>query len=213
MSPGASICFLCRNTMVHPGFIALRDAVPGVVQDIRYATENNFTGRPVDGYPQPCGAVLTREAAATLAAVANAAQAKGMQVCVYDAYRPQRAVDAFVAWAARRGDELAKAAFFPNVPKGELFARGFIAERSGHSRGSTVDLTLLRDGEALDMGSPFDFFGPESASTSTLVNAQQQANRCLLRTLMEQHGWLAYEPEWWHFTLANEPFPTTFFDF
>ena len=144
--------------------------------------------------------------------------AEGYGLKLFDAYRPQRAVAAFVQWARDPEATETKNEYYPDVPKAELFERGYLALESGHSRGSSVDVTLVRrrgDGtvEELDMGTPFDFFGPESASVSDLITPAQQANRNKLRAIMEKHGWIAYEAEWWHFTFRNEPYPETYFDF
>jgi len=216
-SPGLLLpVVVMASTPLPAGFVELRDVVPGIVVELRYATAENFVGRPIEGYAQP-RAVLTREAAAALAAVQAELMAEGFSLKVYDAYRPQRAVNHFVRWARDPEDTATKAAYYPDVPKTELFARGYIALESGHSRGSTVDVTLIRrraDGswEALDMGTPYDFFSEVSWPASEAVTPAQRANRMRLRAVMLRHGWAPYEEEWWHFTLRDEPFPDTYFD-
>ncbi len=192
------------------------DSIPGLVVDLRYFGDDNFVGRRIDGY-EANRLLLTRPAATALAGVQAELRALGLTLVVFDAYRPQRAVDDFVRWAADETDRTTKARYYPDVPKDQLFAKGYIAAKSSHSRGSTLDLSIaeLRDGtpQLLEMGTPFDFFGPTSAPLSADVSAQARAHRLLLRTLMMQHGFEPYEHEWWHFTLANEPFPDTYFDF
>ena len=196
------------------GFVRLGEAVPGVVLDVRYHGADNFVGAPVDGYEAPA-AIMTEPAADALRRVQAALRARGFGLKVFDAYRPQSAVDHFVRWAADPSDRRTKAEYYPDVPKSELFARGYIAEASGHSRGSTVDLTVVRrsDGAELDMGTPFDFFGPESGAGHAGLTYAQSANRRLLADAMQAHGFEPYPAEWWHFTLADEPYPETYFDF
>ena len=196
------------------GFVRLGDAIPGIMLDARYYGADNFVGAPVDGYEAPT-AILTQPAADALRKVQATLRARGFALKVFDAYRPQTAVDHFVRWAADPVDERTKAEYYPDVPKSELFARGYIAEMSGHSRGSTVDLTVVRlsDGAELDMGTPFDFFGPESAVDYDDLTDAQRANRRLLADAMLAHGFEPYPEEWWHYTLADEPYPGTYFDF
>lgn len=200
-----------------PGFVYLEETVPGLVVDLRYYGSDNFVGRRVDGYDHP-RAVLTSHAAAALARVQEALRPFGLGLKVFDAYRPQRAVDHFVRWAGDLDDRKTKAKYYPDVAKKDLFKEGYIAARSSHTRGSTVDLTIVAKeaGGAvheLDMGSPFDFFSPVSWPTSTAVTPQQRANRALLQSVMNAHGFAPYAQEWWHFTLKEEPFPDTYFDF
>ena len=196
------------------GFVRLGDAIPGIMLDARYYGADNFVGAPVDGYEAPT-AILTQPAADALRKVQATLRARGFALKVFDAYRPQTAVDHFVRWAADPVDERTKAEYYPDVPKSELFARGYIAEMSGHSRGSTVDLTVVRlsDGAELDMGTPFDFFGPESAVDYDDLTDAQRANRRLLADAMLAYGFEPYPEEWWHYTLADEPYPGTYFDF
>ena len=196
------------------GFVRLGEAIPDIVLDVRYHGSDNFVGAPVDGYEAP-EAILTRPAADALRRVQAALRARGFGLKVFDAYRPQSAVDHFVRWAADPSDSATKAEYYPEVPKSELFAQGYIAARSGHSRGSTVDLTVVRraDGAELDMGTPFDFFGAQSAVDYGGLTDAQRANRRVLADAMLAHGFAPYAEEWWHYTLADEPHPDTYFDF
>ncbi len=197
-----------------PGdFVHVTDAVPDALLEIRYYSTYNFVGARIDGYEEPT-AVLSRAAAAALKKAGDAAAARGCVLKIFDAYRPQRAVDHFVRWA-KDPDEKNKAVFYPDVDKSRLFALGYIAAKSGHSRGSTVDLTLVdrRSGKELDMGSPFDFFGPISHHGTPLIRPDQAANRDMLQTIMRESGFKPYAEEWWHYTLAGEPYPDRYFDF
>ncbi len=199
------------------GFVYIDDVVPGIVIDLRYHTGDNFVGRPIDGYRHG-HAVLSEPAAAALAGVQESLRPFGLALKVFDAYRPQRAVDHFVRWGEDLDDQATKSEFYPDVAKQDLFKEGYIAARSGHSRGSTVDLTIVfQDGSGavreLDMGSGYDFFGPVSWPESNAVSAQQRANRALLHEAMTTNGFNHYDREWWHFTLADEPYPDTYFDF
>lgn len=199
------------------GFVYLDEAIPDIVIELKYATGDNFVGQPIDGYRHG-HAILSEPAAAALADVQAALQPFGLGLKVFDAYRPQRAVDHFVRWGQDLSDQRTKPYFYPHVAKEDLFEEGYIAARSGHSRGSTVDLTIVYRDEAgtareLDMGSSYDLFGPISWSDSPSVTAQQRANRVLLQNVMTSHGFNHYAREWWHFTLADEPNPDTYFDF
>lgn len=194
-------------------FIDAGTVVPGLVSDIRYAGSHNFVGRPIAGYRVP-RCLLTQPAASALGQVARDLAARGLVIKVFDCYRPAHAVADFVRWAHDPKDQVAKAEFYPGVDKRELFRDGYIASQSGHTRGSTVDLTLGRaDGGELDMGTPFDFFSPKSWTANSNVTADQHANRMLLSAAMQRRGFRPYAKEWWHFTLRNEPFPETYFDF
>lgn len=199
-----------------PDFVYLEEVAPGVLQDPRYCGGHNFLGVPVEGYLAP-RILLTRRAAEALAAVQAELEPAGLSLKVFDGYRPQRAVDHFLRWAADAADQRCKQRYYPRVDKGELFHLGYLAERSSHSRGSTVDLTLVDtargDGGELDMGTPFDYFDPLSFPAARELSPQQRANRLLLRTLMGRQGFLPLAEEWWHFTLADEPYPDTWFDF
>lgn len=195
-------------------FVELTGLIPDLVVEQRYFGSNNFTGRPVTGYEANL-VYLTRPAAAALVAVEHELAGLGLGLKVFDGYRPQRAVDDFVAWAADPLDTAKRSSYYPTLDKSELIPQGYIAARSGHSRGSTIDLTLIRldTREELDMGSPYDFFGPISWPTSELVTEDQRAKRFLLREVMLRHGFAPLAQEWWHFTLVDEPYPNTYFDF
>ncbi|MBN8964388.1 MAG: M15 family metallopeptidase [Rhizobiales bacterium] len=195
-------------------FVDVSSVAPGLIVEARYATAHNFVGVPIDGYDRPL-CYLTRPAAEALALVMSDLEAKGLALKLYDCYRPTRAVAHFVRWARDLGDTRMKAEFYPHVEKNTLFRDGYIASRSGHSRGSTVDLTLVRraDGATLDMGTPFDFFSPRSWPSDRQVSAEARANRMLLAQAMRQRGFAPYDKEWWHFTLRREPYPQTYFDF
>jgi len=196
------------------GFVVLADYVPGIIQEIRYYSTYNFIGDRIDGYEEPC-ALLTLEAARALKSVANEMAVQGLRLKVFDAYRPATAVKHFVLWSIEDLDLRMKPFFYPDLDKEDLFALGYIAKRSSHSRGSTVDLTLLdmTTGKELDMGSPFDLFSEISHPDYRGITEEQYANRMLLRNVMVRNGFEPIDCEWWHFTLANEPYPDTYFDF
>ena len=204
---------LMADTMP-PGFVILSDVVPDIIQEIRYHSTYNFVGTRVDGYEAPV-AIMTREAAISLKAVSDHLKACGYRLKVYDAYRPQRAVNHFVRWAEDVADTLMRRPFYPEVDKSRLFDEGYIFARSGHSRGSTVDLTLVHadSGREVDMGGTFDWFGELSHPDYSGITPQQRANRDLLRQAMLSHGFDPLDSEWWHFTLHGEPYPDTYFDF
>jgi len=196
-------------------FVRVTDVVPDVILEIRYFSTYNFVGTRVDGYEMP-DAWLTREAADSLKAVSDDVKAMGYRLKIYDAYRPQQAVDLFVRWSKDLSDTLMKQYFYPNIAKSEIFPRGYVAVRSGHSRGSTVDLTLfdMTSEKELDMGGTFDFFGVESHPSyiEGLTN-RQYLNRRILRDAMMRHGFEPITEEWWHFRLSKEPYPNTYFTF
>lgn len=220
-----------------PDLVPLSQVDATILQDIRYASAHNFLGRPVKGYLAP-KCLLTQEAAKALAAVQSDVAAYGLSLKVYDCYRPQRAVDDFVAWAKDLGDVKMRREFYPTVEKTALFKDGYIAEKSGHSRGSTMDLTLvavpavkegaytegqkLRDcrlpgkrrfrDSSLDMGTGYDCFDPLAHTANPAVSAEQKRDRLLLKSVMEKHGFRNLPEEWWHFTLVNEPYPDRYFD-
>ena len=195
-------------------FVDVSTMVPNLVVDMRYLGADNFVGKPIDGYEKPV-CYLTREAAAALAEVARDFAPQGLAIKAFDCYRPVRAVAHFVRWAQDLRDQARKSTYYPQVDKRDLFRDGYIAARSGHSRGSTLDMTLVRraDGKEVDMGTPFDFFSPRSAPSDKSVGAQAQANRRLLADAMRRRGFVPYSKEWWHFTLEKEPVPDTYFDF
>ena len=196
------------------GFVSVGEVIPDVLLDIRYYSSFNFIGERIDGYEEPA-ALLTREAAQALKEASNEAMEQGFRLKIYDAYRPQKAVDHFVRWAKDPEDIRMKAFFYPELEKKEIIPQGYIAEHSGHSRGSTVDLTLfdMATQRDLDMGGTFDFFGELSHPDYSGVSEVQHANRMLLQSLMVKHGFRPLETEWWHFTLENEPWPDTYFTF
>lgn len=194
-------------------FTYLHQLIDDAILDIRYAGMNNFVGTPIDGYDAPL-ALLTRPAAQSLADAAGHFRSKGYRLLLFDGYRPQRAVDHFVRWSLDPSDDKMKSLFYPTLEKSDLFPKGFIARKSGHSRGSTIDLSLAHmDGTPLDMGSPFDFFGPISCQDAQGLTPLQTQNRLLLREGIVLHGFRPYAQEWWHYTLASEPYPDTYFDF
>ena len=193
-------------------FVVVED--PRIVTEVRYFSSDNFVGERIDGYLVP-RVYITSAAYERLLGVADDLEAFGLGLKIFDAYRPQQAVNHFVRWAEDINDTRMKARYYPSVDKSNLFRDGYIAARSGHSRGSTVDLTIvdLASGEELDMGTPWDFFDLRSWGASTDVTAEQRANRALLRSTMTKHGFSPITTEWWHFTLVNEPYPETFFNF
>ena len=195
-------------------FVLLADHVPGIIQEIRYYTTYNFVGERINGYEEPV-ALLTKEAARALRAAANELQVHGYRIKVFDAYRPASAVRHFTLWGIEDTDIRMKPYFYPELEKHELFVRGYIASQSSHSRGSTVDVTLLdmQTGKELDMGSPFDMFSEVSHPDYRGITEEQYENRMLLRKVMLRNGFLPIDCEWWHFTLENEPFPDTYFEF
>ncbi len=230
LSVSACCCPSAGCEKAPAGFVHISEAVPDVILEIRYHSTYNFAGERIDGYEKP-EALLTVEAAKALKAVSDDVMKQGYRLKIFDAYRPQRAVSHFVRWA-KTDDMRMKAYFYPDLEKSVLFPQGYIAEKSGHSRGSTVDLTLfdMTSGKEVDMGGTFDFFGRESHPdwcgdpetqryTGTAnpsdrkINAEQFRNRMILRSAMMRHGFKPLAEEWWHFTLADEPYPDTYFDF
>ena len=201
-------------TMDPSGFVLISDYVPGVIQEIRYHSTYNFVGERIDGYEEPV-ALITIEAARALKSVANEMNVQGYRLKVFDAYRPLCAVKHFVLWGIEDQDIRMKPYFYPDLQKQELFSGGYIASRSSHTRGSTVDLTLLdmTTGKELDMGSPFDLFSGISHPDSRQVTDEQYANRMILQSVMVRNGFEPIDCEWWHFTLQDEPYPDTYFEF
>ena len=199
------------------GFAYLKKENPTLILDLRYATSENFTGKIVTGYTSE-KAIGTKALSIALRKVQALLRSKGLGLKVFDAYRPQSAVDAFISWAASASDTLKKREYYPNLKKEDLFELGYIAEKSGHTRGSTIDVTLVylkgrRKGKEIDMGGKWDYFGEASHFNYQKISPKQIENRRLLRDLMIEGGFNPYEKEWWHFSLKNEPFPTTYFDF
>lgn len=196
------------------GFTYVKDIIPEINFDLRYYGSHNFVGEKIDGYKSPV-LILSTAATYALEKVEKELNAKGMGLKIFDAYRPQKAVNHFKKWAIMVNDTLGKKEFYPKVDKRNLFKLGFIASKSGHSRGSTVDLTIItiHDGKEIDMGSPFDFFGSISHFDTQEINHNQKKNRVLLKNIMSKYGFKGYVKEWWHFTLINEPYQKTYFDF
>ncbi len=201
-------------TMDPSGFVLLSDVIPHIIQEIRYFSTYNFLGERVDGYEEPCS-ILTKEAARALKAVSNEMFVQGYRLKIFDTYRPACAVRHFVLWGIEDQDVRMKPYFYPDLQKQELFEKGYIAKMSSHSRGSTVDLTLLdmRTGKEVDMGSPFDLFSELSHPDCRDVTEEQFENRMMLQKVMVRNGFKPIDCEWWHFTLENEPYPDTYFEF
>jgi len=199
---------------VPDNFIYLAEVIPYVEFDLRYYSDNNFIGQPIPGY-HGNALIVSLQSAIALKKVQQDLAYSNFALKFFDAYRPQQAVDYFVRWANDPDDIRMKAQYYPNVDKDELIPKGFIAAKSSHSRGSTVDVTIisLENGQELDMGTPFDLFDQKSWPSDTTVSVQQRANRQLLRSVMSKHGFAGLEEEWWHFTLFDEPYPDTYFDF
>lgn len=195
-------------------FVFLDEFLPGVRWDAKYATWDNFTGKPVDGYAVN-RVVGTRALGVALLAAKERAAALGYGMLLWDGYRPQRAVDCFLRWAAQPEDGLTKERHYPNIARREMIAKGYVAAKSSHSRGSAIDLTLYRldTGALVPMGSCFDFMDERSHHASTAVSAEEAQNRRLLSAIMESSGFVLFAYEWWHYRLENEPFPDTYFDF
>ena len=196
------------------GFSYAKDKIPDLEIDLRYAKKNNFVGQKIDGYTTEKAILSTKTAEALFAAQQEFGR-MGLGLNLFDGYRPQRAVDHFIRWAKIPSDTLMKAQFYPNIPKSELFKKHYISTHSGHSRGSSIDVTLIdfNTCEELDMGSTYDFFGKISNLDYQDLNAKQRSNRELIQRIMIKYGFRPYAQEWWHFTLNHEPFPKTYFDF
>jgi len=196
------------------GFSYLHEVIPDIVLEVRYAGTNNFLGTPVDGYKTE-KVILSTPAAMALNKVQYELKALGYCLKVFDGYRPQRAVNHFISWARLSHDTIQKHQFYPDVDKKDLFNLGYISSRSGHSRGSTIDLTMVdfNTGKEVDMGGPYDFFGELSHHSYSKISETQKNNRALLKRVMMKHGFAPYAQEWWHYTFQPEPFPDTYFDF
>ena len=195
------------------GFVILTDVVPDVILEIRYFSNFNFTGKRVKDYLEPI-AIVTKEMALALKDIVRMFKEKGFILKIYDAYRPQSAVDSFIKWT-KNGSDLMKPYFYPNLSKEETFTKGYLFKKSTHSRGSTVDLTLvsMKTGKDLDMGSPYDYFSKVSSPDYKDISLEQFNNRMFLRETMLKNSFIPLESEWWHFTLKNEPYPNTYFTF
>ncbi|MBU3823032.1 M15 family metallopeptidase [Flavobacteriaceae bacterium XHP0103] len=196
------------------GFVYAEDIIPDLNVELRYFTDNNFVGTQIDGYHSN-KLILTEKAATALKLVQEELLKNNMCLQVYDGYRPQQAVNHFMRWAKSINDTINKKRFYPDILKKDLFKEGYIASKSGHSRGSTVDLTIVNanTNEPLDMGGIYDFFGSRSWTDYDGINEDQKANRQLLKRVMQKHGFVNFYQEWWHYTLNEEPFPETYFDF
>jgi len=223
---------------IQKGFVDIKDIIPDIKLDIRYFSLHNFAGAKINGY-NAGKCIISKEAARALSQVQKDLNRVSLSLKIYDCYRPQRAVDHFVVWARDIDDTKTKKEFYPTIDKRNLFKDGYIDSKSGHSRGSTVDLTIVPlplpeqpvyvSGQQLhecylpasqrfmdnsiDMGTGFDCFHELSHTQNNAITYQQRANRMLLKSLMEGHGFRNYEKEWWHYTLNNEPYPDTYFDF
>ena len=195
-------------------FVVLTDVVPDVVLEMRYFSTYNFVGSRIDGYEEPV-ALLTREAAEALGRASAAFMQLGYRLKIFDAYRPQSAVDHFRRWGRDRDDRRMQPYFYPRADKALVFSLGYLSTHSGHSRGSTLDLTLIdmETGLELDMGGHFDLLDTRSHFDSPEITAEQYAHRRLLRETMSAAGFRPYDKEWWHFTLRGEPYPATYFTF
>lgn len=223
------LCFGISQEAKDKGFVYLSDVDPTIIQSVRYATNENFIGKPVDGYKKPL-IILTEQAAQALKKVQRAVKKDGYSLVIYDAYRPQQAVDNFVTWSEDINDQIRKDQYYPRVDKAKVFDLGYVAKRSGHSRGSTVDLTLIKDGGTvkdikeinrelldgftikylddgtIDMGSSFDLFDVASHYKNNVIEEKYKTLRTYLKNIMEKFGFKNYSEEWWHFTLKNEPY-------
>lgn len=201
---------------MNDGFVDVTQAVPTIIVEPRYAGHDNFTGSPITGY-NAAKVIVSKQVAEALSKVQQELNSTNLSLKIYDGYRPQRAVDHFMGWINNPSDQKAKDQYYPNIKKSELVALGYIAEKSGHSRGGSVDVSLVRrnGNEALDldMGSSWDLFDPISHANAKDISAQALQNRQLLREIMIRHGFKPYSEEWWHFTLEPEPYPDTYFDF
>jgi D-alanyl-D-alanine dipeptidase len=196
------------------GFSYVSEIDATIKKELRYATSNNFIGKPIDGYLKD-SLIVSTPAAKALKEIQTKLILSGLSLKIFDAYRPQQAVDHFVRWAKVMNDTLMKQLYYPDVQKSELFTLGFIASKSGHTRGSTVDLSIVdvKTNKEVDMGSSYDFFGEKSHPFYKKITEAQMKNRMLLRTIMIKNGFIPYDNEWWHFTLKDEPYPTTYFNF
>ena len=199
--------FICSCSDLPSGFIYINDIDKTIQTDLRYSTKDNFTGRIVDGYKSN-RAIISYDAAKSLVQVQNELRKRNLSLKIFDAYRPQRSVNYFINWSKDLSDTINKIIYYPEINKSQLFPMGYIAERSGHSRGSTVDLTIVNNktNKELDMGTRFDFFGPESSTNFSNITDKQRSNRVLLLEVMTENGFKNYPKEWWHYTLELEPF-------
>ena len=207
-------CSQMNAQILKKGFSYLSEVDESIQQELRYFSSNNFIGKKIDGYKKNT-VIISNAAANALKKVQAELKQMGLGLKVYDAYRPQQSVDHFVRWAKKLNDTLMKQSYYPTIHKSDLFQLGFIASKSGHTRGSSVDLSIveIKTNKELDMGSSYDFFGVTSHSFHKNLSSRQEENRMLLRNIMIKNGFHPYDNEWWHFTLVDEPFPNTYFNF
>ena len=205
--------YIFLNNNLEDGFVYLKDIDDSIIVDLKYYSSENFTGRFVDGYLAN-KAILTNDAGIALSNAQKDFNKLGYSLILYDAYRPQSAVDFFVRWSTNLNDTLFKNLYYPDIKKSNLFKLGYIAYKSGHSRGSTIDVSLvdITTNKEIDMGTIFDYFGIESHTFYDNLTENQKANRLLLYEIMSNNGFQNYSKEWWHYTLKNEPFQK-YFDF
>ena len=203
-------CIVCCSKLP-PGFVYINDIDESIKIDLRYSTTNNFTGHIIEGYKSNM-AIISYDAAKSLVQVQNDLKKKNLSLKIFDAYRPQMSVNYFIKWSNDLADTINKSLYYPKIKKPQLFPMGYIAERSGHSRGSTVDLTIIdnKTNKELDMGTLYDFFGPESSTDFSNITDNQMSNRLLLLKVMTKNGFKNYPMEWWHYTLVPEPFDSYF---
>lgn len=211
------LSILCSNLIfaqLPKGFVYVKNEIPKIHVELRYYTSNNFVGKPIEGYNRNV-CILSAQATNALKKAQKELSRYKLSLKIYDAYRPQSAVNHFISWAKDLTDTVTKQQYYPDVDKSKLFKEQYIATRSRHSSGSTVDVTLvdLDSAEELDMGTPYDYFGPESWIHYMRLAPQQKANRLLLQSIMTKYGFRSYPWEWWHFTLKGEPFKDQHFDF
>lgn len=202
------------NAQLQNGFVYVDQEITTIKVEIRYFSTNNFVGKSINGYHSN-KSILSKEATKALKNIQEILRKKNLSLKIYDAYRPQQAVNHFWNWAHNLNDTLMKQHYYPQVEKKNLFNQGYITTKSRHSSGSTVDVTLvdLVTGKDLDMGTSYDFFGPESKVSYNGISKEQKENRNLLQSVMLANGFRNYTKEWWHFTLINEPFKNQYFDF
>ena len=207
-------CSQMNAQILKKGFSYLSEVDGSIQQELRYFSSNNFIGKKIDGYKKN-NVIISNAAANALKKVQAELKQMGLSLKVYDAYRPQQSVDHFVRWAKKLNDTLMKQSYYPTIRKSDLFQLGFIASKSGHTRGSSVDLSIveIKTNKEIDMGSSYDFFGATSHSFHKKLSNRQEKNRMLLRNIMIKNGFKPYDKEWWHFTLVDEPFPNTYFNF
>ncbi len=203
-----------KKNNLSKGFVYIDDMIPSAQYDIRYYGEYNFVGKRIDGYKAPL-AIMSLKGVTALKKASDELEKKGYLLLIYDAYRPQKGVNVFVRWSKDAKDNKMKNEFYPLLDKRNLFKLGFISSKSGHTRGSTIDLSLIHKstGKVVDMGGPFDFFGDISNHGTKLITKQQSGNRNVLKNAMVKYGFKPYSKEWWHYTLINEPFPKQYFNF